>query len=76
LGGVGFQRTVDVGVGVGFCPTPTPEIQLDHFLHYTPNLGISAETYVETENSCCAPRFPLIASCCKIFDSQTSFNLY
>jgi len=26
-----------------FCPTPTPDIQLDHFLHHTPNLGIPVE---------------------------------
>ena len=28
LGGVGF-----------FCPTLTPEVQLDHILHHTPKLG-------------------------------------
>jgi len=39
LGGVGFLATL--GVGVGFvCPTPTPDVQLDHFLHHTPKLGI------------------------------------
>jgi len=27
------------------------------------------------QNSCYAPRFPLIASCDKIVDSQTSFTL-
>jgi len=26
-----------------FCPTPTSEVQLDHFLHYTPKLGIAVE---------------------------------
>ena len=26
-----------------FCPTPTSEVQLDHFLHYTPKSGISVE---------------------------------
>jgi len=31
-------------VGVGFfCPTPTPGVQLDHFLHHTPKLGIPVE---------------------------------
>jgi len=29
---------------------------------------------MENEN-CCVPRFPLIASCYKIVDSQTSFIL-
>jgi len=26
-----------------FCPTPTPDAQMDHFLHYTPKLGIPVE---------------------------------
>jgi len=61
LGGVGFLTTLGVGF---FCPTP--DAQLDHFLHHTPKLGIpvemvqSFETFVEIEISCCAPRFPLI----------------
>jgi len=37
LGGVGFLRTL----GVGFFLTP--EFQLDHLLHHTPNLGIPVE---------------------------------
>ena len=48
-----------------FCPTP--DVQLDHFIHHTPKLGIPVEMvqfllklFVETEISCCAPRFPLI----------------
>ena len=55
------------GVGVGFfCLTPTPDVQLeDQILHHTPvgnsywNLTISLEAFVETDISCCAPRFPL-----------------
>jgi len=52
LGGVGFLTTLQVGVGflttlgvgVGFfCPTPTPDVQWDHFLHHTPKLGIPVE---------------------------------
>jgi len=49
-----------------FCPTPTPDVQLDHFLNHTLKLAIPAEmlisfeTFVETDISCCAPRFPLI----------------
>ena len=32
------------GIRVGFfCPTPTPDFQLDHFLHHTPKLGIPVE---------------------------------
>jgi len=38
--GVGFLTILGVGVEF-FCPTPT--VQLDHFLHYTPKLGISIE---------------------------------
>ena len=26
-----------------FCPIPTPDVQLDHFLHHTPKLGIPVE---------------------------------
>jgi len=36
---------------------------------------VSFETFVETENSCCAPRFPLIANCYKTVERQTSFPL-
>ena len=69
MGGVGvevrFLTTLEVGVGF-FSPTPTPDAQLDHFLHYTPKLGIPVEmvqslfTLVESEISCCVTRFPLI----------------
>jgi len=64
LAGVGFLTTLAVGVGF-FCPTP--DVQLDNFLHHTPKSGIpvemvtiSFETFVESEVSYCAPRFPLI----------------
>jgi len=40
--GVGFLTTLGLGVGF-FCPTPTPDVQLDHFLHHTPKLGIPVE---------------------------------
>jgi len=44
LGGVevGFLTTLGVGVGF-FGPTPTPDVQLDHFLHYTLKMGIPVE---------------------------------
>jgi len=42
LGEVGFLTTLGVGVGVGFF-CPTPEVQLDHFLHHAPKLGIPVE---------------------------------
>ena len=73
---VGFLTTL----GVGFIYL-TPELQLNHFLHrplpnscLLKNGTISFETFMETENSCCVPRFPLIASCYRIVDSQTSFT--
>ena len=69
---VGFITIVGVRF---FYPTLTPEVQLDHFLHHTPRLGILVEMIqflmklVETENSCCVPRFPLRVNCYKILDS-------
>ena len=66
-------------------PTPTPEVELNYFLDRTlkvrnPNLYLLRfynifRNFIERESSCCAPRFPLIASCYKIVDSQTSFTL-
>jgi len=63
LGGVGDLTTLVVGVGF----LSDSGVQLDHFLHHTPKLGISVEmvtisfeTFVQAEVSCCAPRFPLI----------------
>ena len=51
-------------VGVGFFCS-TPDVQLVHFYNHPFKLGIpigmvSFETFVETDISCCAPRFPLI----------------
>jgi len=37
LGGVGVGFLTTLGVGVGFF-CPTPDVQLGHFLHYTPKL--------------------------------------
>ena len=59
---------------------PTPKVQLNHFLHHIPKLGIPVEmvqfilTLIETENSCCLPRFPLVTSCYKIVDSKKKKN--
>jgi len=78
LGGVRFLATLGVGVGF-FCPTPKG--QLDNFLHHILKLGFPVEMVqfliklVETDNSCCVPRFPLSVRCYKILDSQTSFTL-
>jgi len=49
-----------------FCPTPTPDVQLDHFLHHTLKLGIPVETVefllklLLKQISYCATLFPLI----------------
>ena len=61
LGGVGVPTTLEVGF---FCPIPN--VQFDHFLHYTPKLGIPVAMVqfllkrLLQQISCCAPRFPLI----------------
>jgi len=61
--GVGFLTTLGVGVGF-FCPTP--DVQLDNFLHHTPKLGIPLEMVqfllklLLKQISSCASRFPLI----------------
>jgi len=68
LGGVGVGLLTTLGVGVGFfCPTPTPDVQLDHLLHHIPKFGIPIEMVqfllkllLKTEISCFAPGFPLI----------------
>jgi len=48
LGGarVAFLRTLGVGVGI-FYPTPTQQVQLNQFLHRTPESGISTRAYLE-----------------------------
>jgi len=44
LGGVRGAFLTTLGVGVGYlCPTPTPNVHLDHFLHHTLKLGIHVE---------------------------------
>jgi len=59
--GVGVLTTLGVGF---FCPIPN--VQFDHFLHYTPKLGIPVAMVqfllkrLLQQISCCAPRFPLI----------------
>jgi len=61
LGGVGYLTTLRVGVEF-FCPTP--DVQLDHFLHHPPKFGIPAEMVqfplkpLLKQISCCPPRFP------------------
>ena len=42
--GVGVWFLATLAVGVGFlCSTSTPEVQLDHFLHHTPELRIPVQ---------------------------------
>jgi len=66
LGGVRF---LTLGVGVGFfCLTPTLAVQLDQFLHHTPQLGNPVELVhillklLLKQISCCVPWFPLIST--------------
>ena len=62
------------------CPTPTPEVQLDHFLHHTQKFGIPVEMVqfhtkkilFETEHSCFVPSLLLSVRCYKLGNSQTS----
>jgi len=42
LGGVGVGFLTTLGVGF-VCPTPTPDVQLYHFLHHTPYLRSPVE---------------------------------
>jgi len=55
---VGFLTTPGARVGF-FCPTP--DVQLDHFLHHTPKLQIPVEMVqfllklLLKQISCCAP---------------------
>ena len=55
---VGFLTTLGVGVGF-FCLTL--DVQLDHFLHHTPKLGIPVEMVqfllklLLKQSSCCVP---------------------
>jgi len=67
LGGVGVGFLTTLGVGVRFvCPTPTPDVQLDHCLDHALKLGIPVEIVqfllklLLKQISCCAPGFPLI----------------
>jgi len=39
-------------------------------------LGKSCQNFIKAGNSCCVPRFPLIASCYKIVDSKTSIDCW
>jgi len=76
----GFYQGCGAGVGF-FCSTPTPEVQLDHFLHHTRKLGIPVEMVhfvlklVVKQISSFAPQFPLLANFYKIVNSQSLFRL-
>jgi len=73
-----YRTDVSWGAMCLACNTPrTTHYWLAHFTYVLTrwNGTNCFETFIETDNSCCAPRFPLIASCCKIVDSQISFTL-
>jgi len=65
LGGVGVGFLTALGVRVRFF-CPTTDVRLDHFVHYTLELGIPVEMVqfllklLLKQISCCVPRFPLI----------------
>jgi len=73
--GVGFVTTLGVGVRVGFS-SPAPEVQLDYFLHHT-LIPVEVVQFLLKlllkQNTCCLPRFPLIANCYKTV--ETLFTL-
>jgi len=75
--GCGVEFLITLGVGfIVRLGSPT-----ESFLHHPPKYGIPVEMVqillklLLKQNSYCVPRFPLIASCYKIVDSQTSFRL-
>jgi len=60
------------GIG-GFCSTPTPEVQLDHFLLHTPKLGIHVEMVQFLK--LLLKRFLLCTTISIDFNKQASFHL-
>ena len=79
-GGVGLLTTVGVDVEGGFFVRLRKSIRSYFYItllswEFLLKWYTSFEIYVETENSCWVPLFPLIASCYKIVNSQTSFTL-
>ena len=54
-----------------FCPTPTPDVELDHFLNHNLKLGSPVEMvqFLLKQISCCEPQFPLIltAKFCSLY---------
>jgi len=83
LGGFGFLRTLEVKFFHfdSGSPSPTASSIASHSEVRNPltracwNVRVSFETFMETDISCCAPRFPLIGIFYKIIVSQTSFTL-
>jgi len=73
--GVGFLRTRGVGVRFFFIRL---RLRMSNWIltRACGNGTISFETFIKTDNSCYAPRFPLITDCYKIIDRQTWFTLY
>jgi len=84
--GVARSRMFLGGVGIRYLRSLGVDVQLNHFIHCTPKLGIptcaywngtiSYEIFIKTEFFCCLRRFPLIASCYKIADSQADSSTF
>jgi len=72
LVGVGFLTTLGVGVGF-FCPTP--DVQLDHFLHHAPKLRIPVEVVQFLLKLLLNRDFLLCTTISIDFNSQISFSL-
>ena len=74
--GVVSSRRFLGGVGVRFfCPTPTPNVQLDHFIHHTPKLGIPVDIVQYLLKLLLKQCFLLCTTISIDFNSQISFPL-
>ena len=58
-----------------FCPTPTPDVQLDHFLHHTLKLGMPVELVQFLLKPLLKQIFLLCTTISIDFNSQLSFPL-
>ena len=72
--GVGFLRYTRRGlIFLSDSGSPIESFYILHSQLVPVEMIVSFELFMETENSCFVPRFPLIAGCYEILDSQISF---
>jgi len=79
LGGVGVRFLTTLGVGVKFFVRLRKSNWIIFYIthlswEFVIKCTLSFETFVETEISCWAPRFPFTRNCYKVVNSQTSFT--